>query len=287
MTENYFTLWDESMGTEGLFNGHDLVTDADGSFVITVDADPAGGRPNHVQSTERAHEFYIRDVLLQWGLDDPNWLEIVRLGHPPPRPPRDVGQQVQLAAAFMKKFAEFGQGLASGMMMGPPNRFHLAYSADKGGALRNQVYVGGHFLLEDDEAFVIEVNDSGSQYFTVPISNVWGTTMGIVDRTGSLDKAQALPGPDGTWTFVISKSDPGVHNWVDPCGLSSGILTLRMAEFRRSRPAEGLAASGRVVKLDELESALPEMPMVSPPSVPPSWPSGPLVYLRRLPEAAT
>ena len=80
MTENYFTLWDDSMGTEGLLNGHDLVTDADGSFVVTVDADPADGRPNHVQSTPKAHEFYIRDVMLDWGADDPNWLEIVRLG---------------------------------------------------------------------------------------------------------------------------------------------------------------------------------------------------------------
>ena len=34
------------------------------------------------------------------------------------------------------------------MTRGRPNRFHLAYSADKGGALRNQVYVGGHFQLE-------------------------------------------------------------------------------------------------------------------------------------------
>jgi hypothetical protein len=288
MSENYFTLWDESMGTEGLFNGHDLVTEADGSFVITVDADPAGDRPNHVQSTEHAHEFYIRDVLLQWGLDDPNWLEIVRLGLPPSRPPRNVDEQAQLAAAYMKKFAEFSHGLASGMMMGAPNRFHLAYSADKGGALRNQVYVGGHFLLEDDEALVIEVNDGGAKYFTVPISNVWGTTMGIVHRTGSLNKAQAAPNPDGTWTFVISKSDPGVHNWVDPCGLLSGILTLRMAEFPDQRPTDGLAASGRVVKLDELESALPEgTRMVSPSERAAQLAERAVGYLRRLPEVAS
>jgi len=143
------------------------------------------------------------------------------------------------------------------MTHGRPNRFHLAHSADQGGALRNQVYVGGHFLLEDDEAFVIDVNDGGARYFTVPISNVWGTTMGIMDRAGSLNKAQSEPNGDGTWTYVLSKADPGVHNWVDPCGLSSGILTLRMAEFPEQRPTEGLAASGQVVKLADLESVLP------------------------------
>ena len=257
MTENYFTLWDDTMGTEGLLNGHDLVTEADGSFVISVDADVAGGRPNHVQSTDRAHEFYIRDVLLDWGGDDPNWLEIVRLGPPPSTAPLTLDEQARRTAEYMKKFADFSHGLSKGMTMGKPNRFHLAYSADKGGALRNQVYVGGHFVLEDDEAFVIDLNDGGAKYFTVPISNVWGTTMGIMDRTGSLNKAQSEPNPDGTWTYVLSNADPGVHNWVDPCGLSSGILTLRMAEFPDGRPTEALSASGHVVKLSELESALP------------------------------
>jgi hypothetical protein len=257
MTENYFTLWDDSMGTEALFNGHDLLTGDDGSFVITVDADPADGRPNHVQSTEKAHEFYIRDVMLDWASDDPNWLEIARLGPAPVRPPLSDDAQARRTVEYMHKFADFSLSLSKGMTMGRPNRFHLAHSADQGGALRNQVYVGGHFLLEDDEAFVIDVNDGGARYFTVPISNVWGTTMGIMDRTGSLNKAQSEPNADGTWTYVISNIDPGVHNWVDPCGLTSGILTLRMAEFPDQRPTDGLSASGQVVKLADLESVLP------------------------------
>ena len=258
MTENYFTLWDDSMNTEGLLNGHDLVTEADGSFVVTVDSDPARGRANHVQSTVDAHEFYIRDVMLDWGLDDPNWLEIVRLGPPPSTPPLGPDEQAIRTSQYMRRFANFSHDLSTGMTSGKPNRFHLAYSADRGGALRNQVYVGGHFLLEDDEAFVIDLNDGGARYFTVPISNVWGTTMGIMDRTGSLNKAQSEPNADGTWTYVLSNSDPRVHNWLDPSGLSEGILTLRMAEFPDQRPRDGLAASGRVVKLRDLESVLPQ-----------------------------
>jgi hypothetical protein len=56
---------------------------------------------------------------------------------------------------------------------------------------------------------------------------------------------------------VVANADPGVHNWVDTCGLPSGILTLRMAEFPDRRPTEDLAASGRLVKLADLESVLP------------------------------
>lgn len=258
MTENYFTLWDDSMGTEALLNGHDLVTEADGSFVVTVDADEAGDRPNHVRSTEPSHEFYIRDVMLDWAVDDPNWLEVVRLGPAPSRGPLDADELAERAAAYLHKFADFSAGLAKGMTMGRPNRFHLAHSADTGGALRNQVYVGGHFQLADDEAFVIDVHDGGAAYFTVPISNVWGTTMGIRDRTGSLNKAQSEPNADGSWTYVISNADPEVHNWVDPCGLTEGILTLRMAEFPGQRPTDDLSASGQVVKLADLASVLPD-----------------------------
>ena len=80
MTENYFTLWDAHMGTVDVLDGRTMNVDSDGSFTITVDSDPAGGRPNHVQSTPEAHEFYIRDVLLDWDRDDPNHLEVERIG---------------------------------------------------------------------------------------------------------------------------------------------------------------------------------------------------------------
>ena len=51
MTENYFTLWDADMGTVDVLDGRRMLVEDDGSFLITVDADPANGRPNHVRST--------------------------------------------------------------------------------------------------------------------------------------------------------------------------------------------------------------------------------------------
>ena len=90
MTENYFTLWDANMGTVAVLNGRTMEVDSDGSFTITVDSDPAGERPNHVQSTPEAHEFYIRDVLLNWDRDDPNHLAVQRLGDAPSTPGADA-----------------------------------------------------------------------------------------------------------------------------------------------------------------------------------------------------
>jgi hypothetical protein len=284
MTENYFTLWDAHMGTVDVLNGRTMQVDSDGGFTISVDAEPANGRPNHVRTTAEAHEFYIRDVLLDWGRDDPNHFEVQRLGGPPGTPARTLDEQAEATAAMMADFADFTGKLSHGVYKMAPNHFNLAWSADKVGAMRNQVYVMGRFDLAEDEAFVVDVSDGGAEYFTVPLSNIWGTTLDIVDRTGSLNKAQSAANDDGTYTYVISPVDPGVTNWIDSDGLREGILTLRMAEFGEAGPREDLGARGRVVKLDRLDAEVPHLPRVNSALRAAQLADRRTSYLRRLPE---
>ncbi len=284
MTENYFTLWDAHMGTVAVLDGRTMEVESDGSFTITVDSEPAGGRPNHVQSTPEAHEFYIRDVLLNWDRDDPNHLSVQRLGGPPSRPARTRDEQADATADMMAYFANFTGKLSHGIYKMAPNDFNLAWSADTVGAMRNQVYVMGRFDLGPGEAFVVDVGDGGAEYFTVPLSNIWGTTLDIVDRTGSLNKAQSTPNADGSYTYVIAPTDPGVANWIDSDGLNEGILTLRMAEFGGAGPKEDLGARGRVVKLDDLEREVPALRRVSAQERATELAERRAAYLRRLPE---
>ena len=285
MTENYFTLWDAKMNTVDVLSGHDLVLNDDRTFSITVDSGPADGRANHVRSSPAAHEFYIRDVMLDWSRDEPNELRIERLGAAPTAPPRTLDEQAQLTAEFMLRYANFTLGLSRRTLQRPPNDFALAYSADQGGALRNQFYSSGHFRLADDEAFVVDVNDGGAAYFVVPLANVWGTTMDIVGRTSSLNKAQSRPNADGTYSFVLCPEDPGVHNWLDTCGMGEGMLTLRMAEFPGKTPRGDLAARGRVVKIARLRDELPAGTVwVSPGERARQRRDRRAAYTRRLPE---
>nr|WP_245605048.1 hypothetical protein [Mycobacterium genavense] len=185
---------------------------------------------------------------------------------------------------MMSYFANFTGKLSHGVYKMPANHFDLAWSADKVGAMRNQVYVMGRFELEPDEAFVVDLNDGGAEYFTVPLSNIWGTTLDLVDRTGSLNKAQSVPNEDGTYTYVISPVDPGVANWIDSDGLREAILTLRMAEFGEHGPRENLGARGRVVKLDHLDTEVPHLPRVSAAQRASELAQRRTAYLRRLPE---
>ncbi len=264
LTENYFTLWDRNMGTVDVFNGHDLVLNPDRSFTVTVDSDPANGRPNHIRSSDKAHEFYIRDVIMDWGTDLANELSIEKLGAPK-TPARNLDDQAALAASFMRKYADNTTRWNNQALLKSVNAFEFKIDRDTDGALRNQIYVMGHFKLADDEALVIHFRTGGAAYFIVPITNVWGTTNGITDRTGSLNRSQSLANPDGTYAFVVSLKDPGVHNWVDPFDLHEGILTLRWAEFAGGRPDPDLGADSQVVKLADLAKSLPPgTPLVTP-----------------------
>jgi len=287
MTENYFTLWNANMGTVDVLDGRRMYVEADGSYVITVDSDEAGGRPNHVRSTAEAHEFYIRDVLLDWARDDPNHIHIQRLGGPTTRRPQTLDEQAEATAKMMAHFADFTGRLSHGMYKAPVNHFSLAWQADHTGAMRNQVYVAGRFLLEPGQAFVVDVSDGGADYFTVPLGNIWGTTLDIYDRTGSLNKAQSRPNADGTYTYVISADDPGVHNWIDTDGLLEGILTLRMAEFPEGGPRPDLAARGRVIDLDRLDAEVPDIERATPEQRAVQIAERQAGYLRRLPEGVT
>lgn len=258
LTENYFTLWDASMNSVDVLDGSKLVLDSDRRFTITVDSDPANGRPNHVRSAPAAHEFYIRDVMLDWERDRANELSIERLGPPPARPPFSEEQQLELSAKYMWRWAESSERWNAQAADKPVNKIEFKIDRQTDGALRNQIYMLAFFRLTSDaEVLVVHVGLGGAEYFICPVTNVWGTTNEISNRTGSLNKAQSVPNRDGSYSYVLSAVDPGVHNWVDTSGTHEGILTLRWAEFPNGRPGPGLFADSQLLRLDRLREQLP------------------------------
>lgn len=76
-------------------------------------------------------------------------------------------------------------------------------------------------------------------------------------KSSSLNNKQTLANPDGSYTFVLSIQDPGVHNWVDPVGQNEGTIMVRWQSLPASAQDGGPQVSARVVKLTDLSTVLP------------------------------
>lgn len=264
LTENYFTLWNAHMGTVDVLDGKTLVLDNEGRFEIFVDSDEKGARANHVRSAPEAVEFYIRDVVTDWANERPNDLTIERLGGAPTTPERSFDQKVADAQAMLIRNVDNTMRWNAQALDKPANMFDFVIDRDTDGALRNQVYIMGHFQLADDEGLLIEIGLGGAAYFLAPITNVWGTTNDIVHANGSLNLSQMKRDADGGVRLLVSRRDPGIWNWLDTCDMADGLMTLRWAEFASGRPDETLEAKGKVIKLADLAQEMPHAHRVTP-----------------------
>ena len=263
LTENYFTLWNAHMGTVDVLDGKSLVLDKDDNFEIFVDPDEKGDRANHVKSSPAAVEFYIRDVVTDWANERINDLSIERLGGAPRKPERTFDQKVEAAQALVIKNVDNTMRWNRQALDKAANMFDFLIDRDTDGALRNQVYIMGHFNLQDDEGLLIDVDLGGAAYFIAPITNLWGTTNNIVTENGSLNLTQMKRDSDGAVRLLVSRKDPGIWNWLDTNDMQDGIMTLRWAEFETGRPNANLKATGRVIKLAEIEKEMPKSVKVS------------------------
>ena len=177
-------------------------------------------------------------------------------------------------AAFVRNTRRYNQQ-AYGK---PANTLEYTIDRDSDGALGNQIYLLGHFDLED-EALVVDVR-LGARYFIAPMRPLGDDQRHR--RTGSLNLAQSLRNDDGTLTFVVSKHDPGVPNF-DPSDLRQGILTLRWAEFEAVRLVRISGRRVGLVSLSDLRANLREETPVGRGARDPAGGTRP----RRLPESLT
>jgi hypothetical protein len=122
--------------------------------------------------------------------------------------------------------------------------------------LATQMQSAGYFQLEDNQALVVTINPGNAGYFVVPVTNDWTITDNYWDQQTSLNIAQAKKNPDGTYTIVISPSDPDVWNWVSTGGLNQGTISIRFQDLDMNSTTLPTVSS-QVVSLDELADVLP------------------------------
>ena len=101
---------------------------------------------------------------------------------------------------------------------------------------------------------IFEAVPPPARHWNVSLANFYWEAVDFMTRQGSLNGSQAEIDDDGVFRAVIAHRDPGVPNWLDPCGQEAGTLILRfiLAQEKLEPPVS------RVVPFDSVRAELPE-----------------------------
>jgi hypothetical protein len=212
----------------------------DGSYEIVVSAEKQPGNwlrlePDAGTVTTRHYFENETSVAADPGIFVP--LSIEPLVDPgPPARPDDAW-----VAARARWVANFVRGATLGMpvpdpkklppfvsvvpnTLGKPTKWDPKFGGF--GAVDN-AYSMGPFLLEPDQALVIEGRMPECRFANVMLWNRYLQTFEYPWRRISLNRKQMKLGADGAYRIVVAHSDPGVPNWLDTSGRRSGTIYWR------------------------------------------------------------
>ena len=279
----------------GRLDSSDLEVAPDGSFEILLAPErPAGHEGNFISTYRRTsrpnpddpeaskdrHACWVsgRQLFYDWEREDPVHLTLTRVGaegaHPPPFDPATAAAQLrktgQLVRGQMHFWNEFYTVLLEvygkrdgerGERFMPRNQFNQpnAASGATGGGQSTNIYAGGIFELEPDEALVIENRiQVPPEYFGFHLANLWGESLDYANHQSSLNGFQVEPDDDGVIRYVVAHRDPGLPNWIDTTGHREGFLTPRWAYSETPQKDQWPTIAARKVAFDEIRAQLPE-----------------------------
>jgi hypothetical protein len=236
----------------------DLKGDESGHIEIVLSASPHSG--HWVKLDPTAAWIYVRQYYYDWETEVPADLVIERVGAtypPPPISADELRARVDRIIGWVPTWYRHLASRAAGYYNSPKDS--LAFFMSPAG-MDDLHYGKSSFDLGPDEAMVMEFKPPECQYWGFQLMNDLWETLAFDMHQSSLNGHQAQLDPDGVMRAVISVTDPGVPNWLDPVGNSKGLICARVL-----RPKTVPEVSLRKVKLAELREHLhPDTPHVSP-----------------------
>ncbi|MBW2233053.1 MAG: hypothetical protein JRH17_21940 [Deltaproteobacteria bacterium] len=254
-------------------NGHT------GNFISTlkVEARPDPDDPNR-PSDRYANYISGRQLFNDWEREDAIHLAISQLGAQDPAPleygPTRAAEELRRCGGIVQGQMHFWNAFWT-ILMGtyghreggipgvefPRNAFNTinAASGATGGGMSTNLYAGGVFELDPDEALVIENRiRCRPQYIGFQLGNLWGESIEYANSLGSLNGTQSEVDPDGVIRLVVAHRDPGVPNWLDTTGHREGFLTPRWAYSETPPPDQWPSINAKKVRFDEIRKHLHE-----------------------------
>ena len=207
---------------------------ADGTFEVTLTRRESVA-PDVIVMPADARAIIVRQSYSDWANEKAGAVRVRRVDDASP-------DDVVIDDAFWRRaltyfentmnvWLQFGPGVSAVVApaVGPKS---LPYNGVRlprrtPGGFPDQFSMSARFLVRDDEEVVVTMKPCGATYHAIQLGDYWFTSLQYVHRQSSLNGAQYRVSDDESVSVVISRSDPGVHNWLDTCGLHEGYFFVR------------------------------------------------------------
>ena len=229
-------------GVASALFGDALRADADGRFDLLLGPEPPGALDpdigNYLRTTPNSFRVTIRQFFADWERETPMSARIDRLGEPAPAPNPDpvrLARQLRASGDWLVESLGYWADKMD-QWRRRPNEF-IAWREMERRPI--DATPGGeplicHWRLEPGEALLIRGTPAPCDYWNCEFGSYWFETMDYRYRLSGTNMHHAALERDGSLTMVISRDDPGVPNWLDPCGHAAGYATMRWIGAERT-----------------------------------------------------
>jgi hypothetical protein len=241
----------------------DLHVEPDGSFELLLSTErPAGHKGNWLKIAPGARVLMTRYRSYDWINEVDPVMSIECLDPVPPKPRlsvEDILERIRDMAGMPKRCQELFYAMQNAIR--DRVGVNVFEPVTLGGSFTRQVYLPAVFELEEDEALIIETElPEQRRYWNFQLNDPYFNAIEYVYRLSSTNGHFAAVSTDGRFRAVISLTDPGVPNWLDPAGFKQGTIYGRWYDCDSS-PVPTL----KRVKLADLRSHLPaDTPTITP-----------------------
>ena len=272
--------------------GHNLVVNPDGTFTVDIGPTEPIGAVNYINDTDATTNgdasLLIRDALGNWAqgpgsisihcvADCPAFFAIPSTGLFPGAE-ASTAQITSVDSLLTTLFSAFAN------IVGPFNQENMGLAEIAGielpantmsplapetslfaTGLPSAAVSGGNFDLNPGEALIVKVPDVTSAYSGIELMNVFGAALPYTLAQTTLNNTTAFHDPDGYTYYVVSATNPGVANWLDSSGVTSGEIFARFENLPDGTISTGLPVTTEVVPVADVANYLPaDTPTVSP-----------------------
>lgn len=214
---------------------------ADGTFVITASAQPIPG--NHVLLDPACSHncLMFRELLSDWENETLSTahVEIIDdVTHEPVMPTvQESIDNLRRSIRFMNVFFDqFGPSMIEDTIRRVGvNRFLesdiMRRTVNTGGSIGTTYYLLA-YELQPNSSVIIEMQDPQARYLSFQLTDRWHQTCEPAWHQSSLNSRQLIRDNDGKYRIVLSLTDPGAANWLDPASHRNGLLEMRVVDAR-------------------------------------------------------